>query len=260
MAKKKKNNRSGKKTNTRVSKKRTAISRKKPTPHVSQHPPETHSPKRSAVYLLIILAMLTAFAIILTRHFTDKWQRQKETKKNALLNQKESTFVKVSHSDIDQGQQPKKEKMTDAQKKENLSVPESKIKIYFLRFDEKSEQISLVPTLRNIKGEASLEKAIAELVKGPNKIEKEKGMLTAIPPHVKLRGVSVKGNIAEIDFNDAIEKNAAGNILLNRLDQIVYTATEIEGINSVIIKINGKHKQTFGSDGLSIGGPLHRRK
>jgi len=72
--------------------------------------------------------------------------------------------------------------------------------------------------------------------------------------------VKIRNKTAEIDFNSAIEYGAAGSILLNRLDQIVYTATQFSGVGSVIIKINGKARQTLGADGLSISGPLHRRQ
>ncbi len=81
-----------------------------------------------------------------------------------------------------------------------------------------------------------------------------------MPAGLRVRSVTVKHRIAEIDFNSAIEENAAGSILIGRLDQIVYTATELGGVDSVVIKINGRRRQFIGSDGLSIGGPMHRRQ
>jgi len=77
---------------------------------------------------------------------------------------------------------------------------------------------------------------------------------------MRINSVKIRNKTAEIDFNSAIEYGAAGSILLNRLDQIVYTATQFSGVGSVIIKINGKARQTLGADGLSISGPLHRRQ
>jgi spore germination protein GerM len=146
------------------------------------------------------------------------------------------------------------------EKEEKKEIIESKVKVFFLRVNDRTERVSLVPVTRTIKGSASLEKALGELIKGPNQTERGKGLLSAVPSNIKVRGVSVKNGIAEIDFNDAVERNAAGSILISRLDQIVYTATEMDGIRGVIIKINGRRRQVFGSDGLSIGGPLHRRQ
>jgi spore germination protein GerM len=42
--------------------------------------------------------------------------------------------------------------------------------------------------------------------------------------------VSIINNIAFINFNSALEEGAAGNILMNRLDQIVYTATQFDNV------------------------------
>jgi spore germination protein GerM len=68
-----------------------------------------------------------------------------------------------------------------------------------------------------------------------------------------------KNKSVEIDFNSSLEKGGAGNIIINRIDQIVYTMTQFKDINSIIIKINGQRRNSIGADGLSISGPIHRR-
>ena len=119
--------------------------------------------------------------------------------------------------------------------------------------------MSLLPVKRNIKAESPLKATLNELIKGPNKTEKKKGLLTAIPDDLKIRNVQVIGRNAVLDFNSVIEENANGEILLTRIDQLVYTATQFEGIDSVIIKVNGKQKKFLGGDGLSVSGPIGRR-
>ena len=47
---------------------------------------------------------------------------------------------------------------------------------------------------------------------------------------------------------------------MSRIDQIIWTATQIDGINGVQIKINGKTKSTLGNEGISISGVLTRKK
>ena len=105
-----------------------------------------------------------------------------------------------------------------------------------------------------------LKGTLNELIKGPSRNEQKKGVLTAIPDDLRLRSVQVVGKNAVLDFNGAIEENANGEILLTRIDQLVYTATQFDGVESVIIKVNGRQKKFLGGDGLSVSGPIGRRK
>ncbi len=260
MAEKKKNTRTKK---TAPKKKAATPRRQKSSPLPKATADAPSSSGRAPLYLLIILVLLAAIIIMANQYFTGG---QGKTGNRDTTDIKTSHKTQAadggisSHDKKNEEQGIRVQKTAEPEKKESPQPIESRMKIYFLRVDDRSERVSLVPITRHIKGEASLERALGELIKGPNSTERGKGLLSAVPSNIRIRGISVKNGIAEIDFNEAVEKNAAGSILLNRLDQIVYTATEIEGIRSVIIKINGRRKQTFGSDGLSIGGPLHRRQ
>ncbi len=144
-------------------------------------------------------------------------------------------------------------------KKQEPTPEEKSVRIYLVKLNEESDKMYLAPVGRKVTGGSVLENTMKELIKGPTATEKKKGMLTAVPSTLRVNGVKIRGNVAEIDFNGAIEQGAAGSILLNRIDQIVYTATQFPNVGSVVITINGKQRQTLGTDGLSIGGPLHRR-
>lgn len=263
MADKKKKNRTGK----TAPKKKAAVSRKqKPSPAAKAAAEPQPSSQRAPLYLLIILILLAVIIILANQYFTGERGRTGRQDSADATVQKKMHKSDTGGSSADKGVTAKEDQSIREQKnagsgtKESSKTAESRVKIYFLRIDDRTEHVTLVPIIRQVKGEASLEKALGELIKGPNAGERSKGILSAVPSNIRIRGISIKNGIAEIDFNDAVEKNAAGSILINRLDQIIYTATEIDEVRSVIIKINGKRKQMFGSDGLSIGGPLHRRQ
>jgi spore germination protein GerM len=110
-----------------------------------------------------------------------------------------------------------------------------------------------------VKGDEPLEAALQELLKGLSGAEKRGGLLSAMPERLALRGITVKNRTAYIDFNDAFEENAIGNIIQSRIDQIVYTATQFEDVDGVIIQVNGVAKKFVGGDGVVLNNPLTRR-
>ena len=133
-------------------------------------------------------------------------------------------------------------------------------KIYFVRHDERNDKLRMVPVTRKVERKQPIEGAMRELIRGPTPAERGRGLLTAVPSGLRVRGVRVHNRVAEVDFNGAIEEGAAGSILINRVDQIVYPLTECPGIDAVLIKINGERRSTLGADGLSIGAPRDRSR
>lgn len=84
-------------------------------------------------------------------------------------------------------------------------------------------------------------------------------LVSAIPPGTKLRHISIKDNIAYVDFNDKLVKNntggSASEILL--VAAIVNTLTEFHNIQKVQILVEGKKIETI-SGHLDISEPLSR--
>ena len=144
--------------------------------------------------------------------------------------------------------------VTDAQNKEYAAVG-----IWLYKLDEAANKLSLVQVRRRVEGGASIKAALDALAAGPTAGEQKKNYLSALPAGLKPNGVRISGRIAEIDFPESLGSGASGTILMNRIDQIVYTATQFSDIDGVVITINGQRRSTIGSDGLSIQGPLHRR-
>jgi len=152
----------------------------------------------------------------------------------------------------------KKEIETEKEKIKEKDVSLVQVKIYFLVYNEKADRIELHPVLRQVNARTPVKAALEELIKGPSKPEEKKGYVSAIPSTLKVIDVSIINNIAFINFTGALEEGAAGNIMLNRIDQIVYTATQFENVDGIHILINGQRKRFLGPDGISIAGPLKR--
>ena len=260
MAQKKKT--AKKKTPARAKKAPAASTRtqKKASP---PPPPPAHDSGRGPVLILIIMLLVATVAFLLNRQYSGKIKlpfplkdrekvaadRTDEKKQQVPETEKKSTDKKDDKKTGDKQKDPAKEE------------PVAKdVQIYLVSFNEKTEAVSLSSVKRSVTGTSPLDAALRELLKGPNASEKKKGMITAIPSGLRIRGVTVHDGIADIDFNERIEEGGAGNILLSRVDQIVYTATQFDTVKGVTIRVNGKKKKTLGADGLSVDGPLHRRR
>ncbi len=268
-----------KKTVKKTTKKKTAA---KAGPKKTAAPSPAAAPRKAEksknpLYVLIIMALVTAIALMVNRYsLRDEGERDKPEKKPRSV----STETQDRKDDREKREEKKispdkKEKIKKAEKAEKAEKIEKRdpsekkdgsekpaveeVKVYFVKLNEKSEKMYLAPVARTVRGGSLLENAMKELIRGPTAAEKRKGHLTAVPPGLRMNSVKIRNRSAEIDFNGAIEQGATGSILINRIDQIVYTATQFPNVKSVVIKINGKQRQTLGTDGLSIGGPLHRR-
>ena len=234
---------------------------------------------KNPLYVLVIMGLVTAIALMVNRYtFRQEPVKESPKKEVARTERPEKKAKEEARHDDDSTVPDKSEKKPKAEKKEKAekivkqektAPPQKKegtekpatdeVKVYFVKLNEKSEKMYLSPVTRNVPKGSLLENTMKELIKGPTSSEKKRGHLTAVPQGLKINSIRIKNRSAEIDFNGVIEQGASGSILINRIDQIVYTATQFPSVNSVVIKINGKPKQTLGTDGLSIGGPLHRR-
>ncbi len=213
---------------------------------------------RNAIAALAILGLGTAVVVLATNlYFSGKPGNRKPASLKNIMNKDNAERKEVSVRE--EPGQGKIDKDHDKKTGEKL-IPEKEIKIYLVHFNEKTEKMSLRAVNRRIKAEDQVQAALEELVKGPTAQDKKRGLLTAIPADVKIRSVAVRNGVAVINFNEAVEKNANGTIILSRVDQIVYTATQFPGVRGIIIQINGKTRTTIGSDGLSLSNPVTRQR
>lgn len=224
---------------------------------------ELHSSK-APISVIIILILATVIIFLVNRLYFSGNEAIKIGKSHTK--EKDNT-ASIKDKDRDKEISSRKSELQEKRntgaenpKRTGEILPEREVKIYLLRFNEKTEQVTLYPARRKIKADIPVLGALRELVKGMNQKEKQAGLLTAVPERLVIRNIFIKNKIATIDFNEAIEENASGSIIQSRIDQIVYTATQFEEIEGIIIQLNGKTRNFIGGDGLALNFPIKRKK
>jgi len=227
----------------------------------AKKPVQQSSGSNNAFFILVIIILLTVIVLLVNR-YADKGVMGGLFKKSPVTVREDNNIKKQPPPD-DPSKKIIKEPSDkagagDDNKESAPSLQEKEIAVYFLKLDEKTEKIYLSRVRRRIKSESPVEAAIESLIKGPTTAEENMGYITAVPSSLKVRSINIRGRTVEIDFSGVIEDGAAGEIAIKRVQQIVYTATQFDAADSVIILIEGKRRKTLGSDGFSISGPLRR--
>jgi spore germination protein GerM len=128
------------------------------------------------------------------------------------------------------------------------------LKIYLTRGDE------LVAVERLIAAkEAPLSRAIDALLAGPTETEQAAGIQTMIPPGTRLLHCRINDKVAIIDFNQKLENYGGGSARIEGLiAQIVYTATDVPGVEKAWLWIEGNKELVLGGEGMVLDKPLGR--
>jgi len=132
------------------------------------------------------------------------------------------------------------------------------VALYFIQIHDDGS-ISTQRVKRTIPlSDSPMQDTLEILLEGPTESELRANLLSLIPSGTKLRGVSVRGNTAIVDFNDAFGYNRYGKEgYIAQLKQIVYTLTEFQNIKDVQFLIEGKTR-AFLSEGVALDTPLSR--
>lgn len=109
---------------------------------------------------------------------------------------------------------------------------------------------SLLPELRTIgqqEGAGASERAslvIQELLKGPGE---DSVLERTLPPHLALRGVSVRDSVAYVDFElpEASRTTLGGRAEAMALYSVVNSLTELAAISAVKVSLNGRYDLTL---------------
>lgn len=94
--------------------------------------------------------------------------------------------------------------------------------------------------LRSVPRDATTPSDLVEiLLRGPNEDELQEQYSTFIPPTTELIGTSTQGQILTVDLTSDILE-LTGQNLTQAIAQIVYTATELDGIEAVRVEVEGE--------------------
>lgn len=100
---------------------------------------------------------------------------------------------------------------------------------------------------------------VKALLDGPSENEIRSKLISLIPRGTRLKGISMRGSTAILDFNEAFMYNHYGTEgYTAQLKQIVYTVTAFPAVQDVQILIEGKLVDYLGGEGVFTGKPLSR--
>ena len=130
--------------------------------------------------------------------------------------------------------------------------------VYFMR-EGSGGDLTLAKTTRKLAvSDSPLIDCINALLAGPGSDEKNRGMISFIPPNARLLSARVVGNTVHLNFNEAFRYNTFGREGGEaQLRQIVWTATEFPNVQNVQIEIEGKIVD-FLIEGITIRNPIGR--
>lgn len=87
----------------------------------------------------------------------------------------------------------------------------------------------------------------------------EAGDTTTIPEGTELLGIDFRGDALYVDLSSEFESGGGSLSMQMRIAQIVYTATQFEGVDAARITIEGEMVDTIGGEGIMVDRPLTRR-
>lgn len=99
------------------------------------------------------------------------------------------------------------------------------------------------------------EQLIQTLVRGPNDEELSDGLTSDLPPTLEVRDVRFEGSALSIDLSADIDELQGGRLVL-AVAQLVFTASEIPGAESVVILVEGERRSWPNGDGDLTSEPL----
>jgi hypothetical protein len=115
----------------------------------------------------------------------------------------------------------------------------------------------LIAVKRSVPAPLSLGSLLAALVQGPTQDEATKGYTSSVGPQASVLSAMVTDGTAVIDISDAFSGIGVQEQITG-LAQIVYTATELPGVQKVRIQLNSQPASVPRGDGSATTDPLSR--
>lgn len=105
--------------------------------------------------------------------------------------------------------------------------------------------------------EATLEATLRALFAGPSTEEAAAGLHSAVGPSIRLGEARVQGGLARVDLSSPFAQARSEDQVI-AVAQLVFTATEVRGVEAVSITVDGEPIEIPTGDGGLTGGPLRR--
>ena len=133
---------------------------------------------------------------------------------------------------------------------DNPSVPAGQTlnRVWFLRGEVLTPAYRMGTTARA---------ALADLFAGPSSGDGQ-SVTSAIPSGVVLRSLRIEDGVATIDLTGRFAAGGGSLSMLARLAQLVFTATEFPGIDSVSLALDGTSIDALGGEGIDVSTPRRR--
>jgi hypothetical protein len=127
-------------------------------------------------------------------------------------------------------------------------------RIYLVGVDRSGERSSLAMVTRDVPRTANA--VVDALLAGPTVTERAARLRTAIPPSTDLNSASfVSPGTLALDVSPDIFE-ATGDALIDTVAQFVFTMSELDRVNRVLILVDGLAQPWPRGDGQLVSGPL----
>jgi len=153
-----------------------------------------------------------------------------------------------------------KEEVAPKPEEVNLDVPKSYVNVYFIgQNDSKDEVYKVVKREYNAQKDGTkLRFSIENLLKGPSKTEKSKGVYSEVPAGTRLISMEETPEKVVINLSGDFEQGGGTDGLYKRLYQLIKTANKNTTLN-VYLNINGKQADVVGGEGIMLNQPLNEK-
>jgi spore germination protein GerM len=123
----------------------------------------------------------------------------------------------------------------------NLEV----VRVYWLR------DTGIAVGGREVEMSSLPDSAMAALLEGPNTLETELGMSSAVPAGTEVLGLTIENGVATVDFSSEFETTGMGTAgEIGLVSQVVFTLTQFPTVDAVDIMIEGEARDAILSHGL----------
>ncbi len=107
-------------------------------------------------------------------------------------------------------------------------------------------------------GSDTAERAVEEMLMGLADAETSQvpAFSTAVPEGTELLGLEIAGGIATVDLTGEFDDGGGSASMFGRLAQLTFTLLPFDGVDEVMLELDGVPVDTFSSEGIEIGDGL----